>query len=248
MPMTVGVVSRESMLPLYYQLAESLRAQIVSGTWKPGDKIPTETELCQEFKLSRTTVRQAIQALVYEGLLTRQQGRGTFVARPRLGQDLVTLTSFTEEMRKRGRRAGGRVLEQRVIQPSAEVAEKLHIPQDRPVVKIRRLRLADGEPMGVQTSFLPEELVPGLEREPLQDRSLYDVLRRKYRLRLVRAQEVYSAVLLDRATARLLGAPGTSAALAAERVTFNEHDRPVEVTKSLFLGDRYQLQAELRSP
>src|SRR5438445_6493577 len=138
--MAVGPsVSRVSPLPLYYQVQEILRTGIVQGRLKPGDRIPTEAELCAKHDVSRITVRQAVTALVNEGLLYRTRGRGTFVASPRVSHVVSELVSFTEEMTQRGLVATSRLLEVQVEEPSERFREPLGLGDGEKVIRIKRL-------------------------------------------------------------------------------------------------------------
>jgi len=138
------MVNRNHPLPLYYQLMHELRLRIERGEWKPGDLFPPERELSETYGVSRMTVRQALAELVNDGLLRRDQGRGTFVAKPKLRKRLFRLTSFTEDMRARGKQPGARVLRAEMALAKPKVAEMLQTGPEQLVAVIERLRLADG--------------------------------------------------------------------------------------------------------
>ena len=136
-----GIV-RESKLPIYHQLYEILRGNIVRGEWQPGDILPSETELIEQYQVSRITVRQALEALVNDGLIYRQRGRGTFVAHPTVEQGLSRIISFTEDMHQRGFRPDTEIISAGLISAPAEIAEKLQIEAGEELVRLERLRLA----------------------------------------------------------------------------------------------------------
>ncbi|HHV55442.1 MAG TPA: GntR family transcriptional regulator [Firmicutes bacterium] len=239
-------LNREDPLPLYQQMYDLLRADLEKGVYSPGEQIPTELELARRHGVSRITVKQAIQKLVLEGRLYRIQGKGTFVARPRLSRKLKTITSFTEELKQRNLRPGIKLLLFEVQTAVPKVARALGIGDHDAVAVLRRLRLGDDEPMGLQTAYLPFSLVHPLLREEdkLATGSLYSVLE-GMGLRPVRAVEEYSAVLLDTPTAHLLGVRPGSPAFAVERVSYLPDDRPIEFVESFLRADRYTLQVEL---
>ena len=228
-------------VPLYHQLKAILLQEIQSGRWKADDRLPTEAELEQKFAVSKITVRQALKELADSGYVRREQGRGTFVARLQLKQGPRALSSFTEEMRRHGLRSGSRILRSEVAPADAVSAEKLRIPRDTPLFLLKRLRLADGKPMGIQTAFLPLSLVPGLPDESLENASLYHILQSKYGLEPAYAHEEHSAVLLERDAASLLRVRPGSAGLAAERITYLSGGQPIEFVSAIMRGDRYRI-------
>lgn len=244
----ISVLSKDRPIPLYHQLKTLLLAQIQAGAMKPNDRLPAEDELAATHRVSKATVRQALNELALAGILRREQGRGTFVAEPKLAQGPRELTSFTAEMHQRGLAPSSKVLKQEIIKADAALAEQLQIAAGSQILRLRRLRLADGEPMGIQTAHLPLELMPRLAAEDFASASLYQVLERRYGLLPARAQETYCAVLLERAEARLLKVAAGSPALAAERVAFLATGRPLELTYSIMRGDRYQIVLDLSKP
>src|SRR5215211_3614472 len=137
-------------LPRYYQLKEIIRERIRSGEWPAGSLIPSERELCERYGISRMTARQSISELVNEGLLYREQGKGTYVGRPKIPQQLLSLTGFTEDMQAREQRPGARVLEAGMWAADEITAERLRIKVGQPVYRLRRLRLADAEPLAIE--------------------------------------------------------------------------------------------------
>jgi GntR family transcriptional regulator len=234
-------------VPLYHQLKEVILEQIQTGQLKPAEQIPTEDELVRRYEVSKTTVRLALRELAIEGFLRREQGRGTFVAAPKIEQGPRELTSFTQDMRRRGLKPGSKVLDQEIIEAPEEVREKLHLQEGDQVLYLRRLRMADGEPMGIQTAYIPLTLCPGLEDERFEGQSLYHLLEEKFGLTPAFAREIHSAVALDKSEARLLKAPVGSPALAVERQTFLADERPIELTYSVMRGDKYNIVLHLKT-
>jgi GntR family transcriptional regulator, N-acetylglucosamine utilization regulator len=242
-------VNRNHPAPLYLQLKSILLQSIRGRELKPKDQLPAESLLAKQFGISKATVRQALDELEREGFLCRVQGRGTFVATPRLDLGPSHVDSFTVQMLGRGLRPSSRVLEKIVIPAEGEVAERLAIPEGKRLLRLVRLRMADDEPMGLQTAHVPLEVAPGLERRDFQKQdSLYTVLREEYGLVPARAHETHSAVTLDSDQARILGSVASAPALESERVTLLASGRPMELVFSLMRGNRYRVVLELTAP
>ncbi len=238
-------LQKDLPIPLYHQLKNILLDSIESGVWKADQKLPTESELAARFGVSKITVRQAMRDLSEIGYVRREQGRGTFVVFPKLQQGPRELTSFTEEMRRHGLAPSSRVLEQRLIPATPGISQILQIPEGSSLFQLKRLRLAGGEPMGVQSAHIPAHLVPGLEDLRFENDSLYEVLHSRHGLRAWTARETHSAVTLGPAEAALLGISAGSPALAGERIGFLSDGRPFEFVLSLMRGDRYNIVLEL---
>jgi len=241
------VLDKRSPTPLYHQLKSAILQAIQAGQWKADDRLPTESELVEIYHVSKITVREALRELAQMGYVRREQGRGTFVARTHLEQGPRELTSFTEEMRRRGYGSASRVLGREIVTPTAELAAKLELAKGEQVFRLRRLRMANDQPMGVQTAYLPVRLTPGLERHNFESRSLYEILRKEYGLVPARATETHSAIVADAETAALLGIPKRSPAMTAERITFLASGRPLEVVESVMRGDQYRIVLDLVS-
>jgi GntR family transcriptional regulator len=232
-------------LPLYQQLKNILLTRIEAGEWGPGQQIPTETTLSERFSVSKITVRQALRDLAELGCIRREQGRGTFVSRAKLSQGPRELTSFSEEMRRHNLSAESKVLEQSLREADPVAAEALRIAGSETVLVLKRLRIASGEPMGIQTARIPASLVPGLVDANLENVSLYEVLQSRYGLHAASAHETHSAVLMGPEEAALLGVESYSPALAATRVTYLPGGEPFEVVNSIMRGDRYRIVLDL---
>lgn len=238
-------LNKDLPFPLYHQLKEIVVGKIRSGELRPNDRLPAEDELATQYQVSKATVRQALSELTREGYLRRAQGLGTFVAVPKVQQGPRELTSFTQEMHKRGTQASSHVLEQDIVAADAVVAAGLRVAEGTRVFRLKRLRCADGVPMGIQTAYIPVDLAPGIVEQDFRESSLYDVLARKYSLAPARAEETHFAVLLERIEAGLLGVPDKSPGMAAERVTYLASDRPFELVHSVMRGDRYKVVLKL---
>jgi len=242
----MNTIVRDSKLPFYHQLYEILRGDIVSGKWQPGDILPSESELIDQYEVSRITVRQALDTLVNDGLIYRQRGRGTFVAHPTVEQGLNRIVSFTEDMQQRGFRSGTELLTAELTPASREIAEKLQVDPTEELAHLERLRLADGEAMSVEESYLIHHLCPGILQGDYAQKSLRETLARQYGLHLVRAKQTIRAILTPAKLAAKLSVPPRSALLFIERVSFSDQNRPIEFLRVYHRGDRYTLYNELR--
>jgi len=242
----VDRIDRRSKLPLYHQLYEILRDKILRGEWQPGDRIPPESELIERHQVSRTTVRQVLDMLVNEGLIYRQQGRGTFVAHPTVEQGLVRIISFTADMRQRGFKPASKVLSSGLIPAPQDIAEKLEIEPGEELARLERLRLADDEPMSIEESHLVHSYCPGVLRGDYASSPLREALERDYGIRLVGAKQVIRAILAPRNLARLLSIPPKSALLYIQRVSYSQQNIPVEFLHIYYRADRYALYNELQ--
>lgn len=151
-------IDKQSPLPIYYQIEAYLKQQIDDGLLKPGDTLPSEREFSEQFHVSRMTIRQAIMNLVNAGYLSRQKGRGTFVASQKIAMTLSGLTSFSEEIKHRGMRPLSCLLSYEVIPATDRIAQQLSIPNQTPVYEMKRLRLADDHPLALETAYIPVHL------------------------------------------------------------------------------------------
>lgn len=230
-------------VPLYHQLQGILKAEIESGKWQADAQLPNETKIGERFGVSKITVRQALQELADLGYIRREHGRGTFVERREFDEGPRELTSFTEEMKRHKLAASSRILSQGREAADARVAGALGIPPESVVFVLKRLRLAAGEPVSLQTAHIPAAFVPDLVAEA--DISLYEVLQNRYHLYPARARETYKAAAADKTAAKLLGIPVGSPVFAVERVTHLPDERPFEFVQSTVRGDRYSIVLDL---
>jgi GntR family transcriptional regulator len=223
-------------------LARQLREGIGSGRLPPDTQLPSERELCSQYRISRITVRKALSELVHQGLIYTAVGKGTYVADARtLDEELQPLSSFTQDIERRGMRVSSTVLERAILNADDRLAERLHIPRGAEVVKLYRLRLADGLPIAVQRSLLPHHLCQGLLGHDLSARSLFAVLRTEYGWHLSRADTTIEAALAQPDEARLLDLTLPAAVLISEQTTYLDRGTPIEWTRSVFRADRYKL-------
>ncbi|MGR6923691.1 GntR family transcriptional regulator [[Actinomadura] parvosata] len=239
-------IDPDSPVPKYFQLREILLDLIDSDEFGIGAAIPSERELCQRFGLSRMTVRQAVDHLVSEGRLHRVPGKGTFVARPKI-ELALQLTSFTDDMRARGMIPGSRDLDRRIVRASAHLAKELGIPPGEEVHFIERLRTADGEPLSIERAHIPVKLAPDLSDHDLSDRSLYELLERRYGLVMDAGELTIDGGIADPSDADLLKLPRGGAVLLLQRRSFSG-GVCAELGVSTYRADRYQLRTSLEMP
>ncbi|MGC9529337.1 MAG: GntR family transcriptional regulator [Candidatus Bipolaricaulaceae bacterium] len=237
-------LDRGSPIPLYYQLKEILRSWIISGKFDDARRFPSERKLEDRYRVSRMTVRRALSELVREGFLFREQGRGSFVVKPHLKDQLRRLTSFTEDMHLRGLSSHTRTLSLHLVHDS-EVTQKLNTAPEEELVRLQRLRYVEGEPIALQTAFVRHRYCPGLAERQLTEGSLYKTLEEEYDLRLGRALQTVEAKPADEYEAKLLQVGIGQPVLVLERLTFLWDGTPIEYVRSTYRGDRYRFTVEL---
>jgi GntR family transcriptional regulator len=234
-------------LPKYARLAQSVRHAIRSGELEPGERLPTEEELCAEFGVSRGTVQQALRQLIRDGLVRRQQGRGAFVAgRAATPSTFFQLVGFSEQMRRLGRTPETRVLSTALQPAAARVAEQLALPDGTPVLYIARLRLADGEPVVYETRYMAETLCPGLLDHDLERESLHQLLTEHYQIPLVKMTHTVELRPLFPATAKILSAEPGERAFIVDRLTYTTGEgqpRPAVLYHSVLRANVLRLEA-----
>lgn len=242
---------RRRKVPLWHQVEQSIRRAIDEGRLPSGSRLPGEGELTTLLGVSRITVRHALANLEAAGVVRREHGRGTFVRSLRLVAGTRALTSFTREMSAIGVAVSSRLLTVDTTAAEADVAEALEMRPGDEVVRVRRLRLGDGEPIGVQTAHLRADRVPGFAADDLEPGrpaagSLYAALRDRFGIEAIDASEVFRVAGAEGPDADALGlAPGTPV-FAVERLTSDDRG-PFEFTRSTMRGDRYEIRSTLRA-
>jgi GntR family transcriptional regulator len=236
-------VNRAIDIPLYVQVREALRNDLAQ--MEPGQAIPTEPELEARFEVSRITVRKAIDDLVIEGLLVRQQGRGTFVQRPKLTHELNMITSWTEQLIALGYTPRTLPLEIEEIEPPKRVGYNLALSSEQRVFALRRLRLVSEEPVTLMVNYLPARLVPELDAKVSRRESLYETLEEEYGLIPARAVDTVETRSATDDEAKRLRIEHWAPVLCVTRVSYLSDGRPLEVGIAISRGDRYQYRVEL---
>ncbi|HWM33397.1 MAG TPA: GntR family transcriptional regulator [Pseudolysinimonas sp.] len=235
-----------SPVPAYYQLYESLRAQLGSDRMPAGAKLATERAIAELLGVGRQTVRQALARLEREGLVTRRQGDGTYISEPRVESALRSVSGFTSELGARGLRVRSRVLDLRRTRPPGPVAAELGVDaRGETAVMLRRTRLLDGVPAALETVWMPAVLCAPLLEVDMTDRSLYATLRDVLGIHPAHATERLTATVLDDFEAGELGQRRGDPALLVERTTRDTAGRQFETVKSVLRADRFSFRAEL---
>ncbi|MDR0602071.1 MAG: GntR family transcriptional regulator [Treponema sp.] len=236
--------NRTIPISLYYQLKEKLLKKIQTGEWKPGQKIPSESELCAAYGLSRITVRKAIEELVHSGRLERFQGRGTFITNTSFEQKLSKFYSFSEELKKWGKKEQADVLSFDIITPDDETAKKLGMEGGR-AFRLERLRSVDGTAYTVETSYIPQNVCPKISREDIDKNGLYKSMRNfgVYPQRII---EKFRATAIQKNEAKKMGLRAGVPAIHLERTTYDDA-RIIEYCVSIVRGDFFTYTVEMKS-
>lgn len=237
-------------LPLYARLESALAAAIAAGEFPVGSRLPTETELGTQFRASRTTVRKAIENLVARGLVEIRRGTGTFVIQPRITQELTELTGFVEDMEALGHTASAKLLDRMILAAEADVAEQLAVAPGTPVMRIRRLRLANGVAMSLDETYLPRDIGDRIVTHDLDTEPIFSLLEQRYGIPLVEADYRLEAALADHEVAGALTVPAGSPVFLIERTSYSTAGRPVDYEKLHYRGDliRFTTRLARRKP
>jgi GntR family transcriptional regulator len=236
--MTQRVISRAPLTPRYARIQQDLAAQIAGGSLRPGDALPSETVLCARYRVSRMTVRHALRNLEHDGEIVREQGRGSFVAPPRLEKTVTGLVGFSEEMRRRGLTPTSVLIHLGRRPAAGPVAAALEVEAGREVTLVKRLRLADGTPLALEEAYLALPIEPAAAATA----SLYTYLEERYGLRPGLARERVSAVIAAVEEATYLHVAPGSPLLAVARSVYTTARQPLEYVRTLYRADRYTLE------
>jgi len=239
------MIDRQSPVPLYRQIQEQLRQWIEEGHYKPGDILPTVPELESQFAVSRITVRQAVAELAQEGLLETERGKGTFVREPKITQNLNQITSWAETIKAIGMKPRTTEIKIEEVEPPANIRGIIPISSDGTVIRIKRLRYANEEPMCTMVNYIRSDYVPRLAQEGLISESLYETLEQRYNITLSHAEETVEATVADKMTAEKLKINEGEPLLVVTRVTYSQNNEPFEVVKVKSRADKYQYSATL---
>lgn len=239
-------------IPLYLQLEDDLKKRIENGHYLPGQAIPSESDLVEMYGVSRITVREAISRLAAIGYLKKERGKGTFVQSVnKLNERIGLITSFTEEIRAKGREPKSLVISLQVEKPPKRVAAKLQLEEKESIIVLERLRFIDDEPFSLTKDFVPERLVPGFLNKDFKTASLYHVLESDYGFAFSEAIEELEATIPTKSEARLLRIHHSAAVIQIHRVVYGgtsmgpDAGKPVTGLSAIFRGDRFQYWAKL---
>ena len=239
------MIDKKSRVPLYLQLMDILIEEI-ENSLEEDDQLLSEREICETYNVSRTTVRQAINELERDGVIYKVHGKGTFVASKKVKQDLIKFYSFTEEMKKLGKKPVSKVLSFEIIEADRKISRELRIPESSKVYKFTRLRIADTTPMMLEETFVPFDLFPGITKEKLESHALYDIFREQYQIEIKMAEEHFTPVQTNEYEAKLLKIPSSLPSLRIERFTFGA-DHLIEYTNTIARGDKFKYRVRLEN-
>jgi GntR family transcriptional regulator len=228
-------VAQDSLL--YSRVETVLANEIADGALKVGEQLPTEDSLIARFDVSRITVRRAIQNLVNRGLVEIRRGKGTFVAAPKITQKLTELSGFVEDMRAVGRKPTARVISKEIVTADTTVAAQLELTKGQRVVRIRRVRLADGVPISFDETFLPLQIGKKIMTHNLKVEPIFSLLERKYDVPLIEAEYKLEAVAAELEVATALRVKQGSPIFCIERTSYSTGNRPVDYEKLYYRGD-----------
>jgi GntR family transcriptional regulator len=232
----LSVVTAQDSL-LYSRVETVLGSEIADGALQVGDQLPTEDSLIARFEVSRITVRRAIQNLVSRGLVEIRRGKGTFVATPRITQELTELSGFVEDMRAVGRKPTARVIGKEIVTANTTVAAQLALTKGQRVVRIRRVRLADGVPISFDETYLPLQIGRKIITHNLKVEPIFSLLERKYDVPLIEAEYKLEAVAAEAEVAAALRVKQGSPIFCIERTSYSTGHRPVDYEKLYYRGD-----------
>ncbi|WP_243292053.1 GntR family transcriptional regulator [Bacillus sp. FJAT-47783] len=239
------MIDKNSPVPIYFQLEERIKASIEKKELLPGDLLPSEREYAESLGISRMTVRQAFTNLVNEGYLMRKKGKGTFVAEQKIEQSLSGLTSFTEDMKRRGLEPSNMLIKFHLIPGPESICQRLKIPKHDPVYEIIRIRLADDLPMALERTYLSANLIKGLTETDVVF-SLYQYIEQTLNLKIGTATQTLEASIANEQDAKLLKINKGAPILGIQRATYLEDSTPLEVVYSLYRGDRYKFMIDMK--
>lgn len=239
-------VIKDSPLPMHYQIKQIIQEMIENEELKPGDLIPPERELCEIQEVSRMTVNKAIMSLVNEGVLFREQGKGTFVAKPKEKYELSRLKGFTEEMEEKGISTCTRILDFSIKKATKKSRDILNLGKEEgEVIEINRLRSCEEEPYSIETAWLPKCHFDDMTREAIEGKSLYQVLKEKYGCYPHKAKQTIEPIMLNEYESGLLGLQPNSLALMFSRITYDINGTPIEYTRAIYRSDKYKYEVIL---
>ena len=238
---------QRNMIPRYFQIFQDIYNKIEEGVYDNGDKLPSETELCDYYKVSRGTVREAIKSLMLQGLVVSERGRGTFITTNKIEQDVNQLMGFTEVMKKNGKTASGRIIEISIKKPNSVVKKVMKLKDDEMVVRIIRLRYGNEKPMIIERSYFAYEIFKPIYDFDLEQESIYDLLYKHTSYRLGNAVQDIEAVLASPKESELLMVDIGAPLLMMTRLILLKDGTPFEYTKDFYRADKLKFTIQTKS-
>lgn len=245
-PILNGEIRMDSKMPLHYQLMMIIKRNIASHNIEAGDQIPTEEEISNAYGVSRSTVRNALAVLEDDGLINRVRGKGTFISKNKLRRKMEQVYNFSHEMKALGLTPSSRLLEFGTIDATEDLAQLFDIASGEKVYRLMRVRLANDEPLLLETSFLPVNIYPNLTEGKLKDSSLYELLRDEAKIEPFIAEERYESIIFEKKIADVLECQPNSSGFFIERETKMASGKVYELTQSFMRGDRSKIVITLQ--
>jgi len=238
-------LNNSSQKPLYVQLKQIITEDIARGKYKTGAQVPPESELCSRYGVSRITVRRAIADLVKEGILHRQQGKGTFVREHKIKRELFEVGSFSEHTTASGKTPSSQILSNTVVPADEEMAKVFRQPAGSPMLRLHRLLFIDQEPFIIETSFYPLRLLPDLEKHIGEYHSTYSTLKQRYGVSMTRFEKRLEVVYATPYEAELFMCDNGTPLFLLEKLTYDQQGRPIHLSKSLMQTSRVVFTLEV---
>jgi len=241
------LVNKKSSIPYYFQLKQYIIQEIESGNWVPGKQIIPEIKMCELFDISRTVVRQTFQELANEGYFIKEKAKGTFVAKPKIDEDLVQkLTGFYEDMNSRGYKVTNDILSQTIVPAPQKIAEELKIKNGEKLIAINRLRKINSEPIVLDTTYIPYDLCPELLEEDFTGQSLYAYLERKHNFKIEEGVRTIEVTIAKEKEARILNIKKGDPLFVIQNVSYLKNGQAFEYYHAYHRGDRSRFVVKLR--
>ncbi|MDR3595999.1 GntR family transcriptional regulator [Clostridium sp.] len=241
----MNTINKNSTIPLYIQLMNILIEKI-ENHMKENDKLDSEREICKKYGLSRTTVREALDELEKNKYIYKVQGKGNFISPRVVEQDLIKVSSFTEEMKKHGKNPTSKLLNFEVIEANDNISKRLQIEENELAFKLSRIRIADDIPMIYEITYLPYERFKGLTKEMIEENPLYEIFRNSFDTYITSAEEIIESVLINKLESVYLEVPQGQAGLRFERVAYEKMDI-IEYTITIARGDKFRYRVCLKN-
>jgi len=231
-------------IPLYIQIADGLISQIESGELSPGTQLVPERDLSIELNVNRMTLRRALKVLESQGLIVRKHGVGTFVAEAKIDRQMETIFRFSSRMQNRGFTPGTKLILVEKIQAEYKLAKDLGLPASDMVYNILRLRSINHEPVMLESYKIPVTRFPGLDQYDLENRSIYEIIEIEYGVRIARNRQSFEPIITTEFEAELLKIKIGDALMLEKRLSYDDHNQPIEYGKDRYRGDRFRFIAE----
>ncbi|AEH50439.1 GntR family transcriptional regulator [Pseudothermotoga thermarum] len=243
-------MDKDYPVPLYYKVYRDLKQKILDGIYKPGDKIPPESELVAIYNVSRLTIRRALEELRSEGFITRAKGRGTFITGRKEEEQMNVLKGFTDKAKEEGFSVRSLVLENKLVEIPSELVEVFGLEPGTMIILLKRVRYMNDEPVAIESAYLNTSVdvrILNILKKDMSKESLYEFLRNELKIPLLRALEEFEVTQISPSDAKLLSVNPGACALLRKRYTYTTNNRCIEYVRSIYRGDKYRFKIELRT-